>query len=144
MPFVEVTMAALPLDTAVRLEADGGGIVVVRTAGAVVAYEDVCPHAGWRLSSGEVRDGQLECPGHGWTFRLETGECTLVPGYCLGALPVVTRGAIVRIATPERGGPPRAGSAERPAEPPDPAEGRPAGRCRPSGAAPLPAGRVRA
>ena len=37
-------------------------------AGAVHAWADRCPHRGARLSLGCVRDGQLECPYHGWRF----------------------------------------------------------------------------
>lgn len=102
MPFLEVDISTLPLDAPVRLEHGDEGIVVVRTARGVFAYEDACPHTGWRLSAGDVYDGQLECPGHGWTFDLETGQCTMVPGYRLGALDVLARGATVRIAAPER------------------------------------------
>ncbi|OAI38670.1 hypothetical protein AYO38_02045 [bacterium SCGC AG-212-C10] len=33
-----------------------------------------CPHAMGDLSKGEVEDGALVCPNHGWRFSLETGE----------------------------------------------------------------------
>ncbi len=36
--------------------------------GAVHAWADRCPHRGAQLSLGCVRDGQLECPYHGWRF----------------------------------------------------------------------------
>jgi len=52
--------AALLLDQPLVLWRDG--------AGAVQAWADRCPHRGARLSLGCVRDGQLECPYHGWRF----------------------------------------------------------------------------
>jgi UDP-MurNAc hydroxylase len=42
------------------------------------AYEiqRYCPHAMADLSQGEIRDGCIVCPGHGWAFRLSDGQCT--------------------------------------------------------------------
>ncbi|HEY0200811.1 MAG TPA: aromatic ring-hydroxylating dioxygenase subunit alpha [Burkholderiaceae bacterium] len=46
--------------------------------GAVRAWADRCPHRGARLSLGQVQDGQIECPYHGWRFE-GAGRCTHVP-----------------------------------------------------------------
>jgi nitrite reductase/ring-hydroxylating ferredoxin subunit len=83
MPRTEVPLNRLPVDQPVRVEAEDMGIVVIRTASGITAYEDVCPHAQWRLSGGEVINGRLECPGHGWEFDVSTGGCVTVPAYCL-------------------------------------------------------------
>ena len=83
MPHIEVELESVPLHTPHRLEREGQGIVVVRTAGLIYAFRDECPHAGWRLSDGEFVDGALECAGHGWEFDLATGRCDTVPAYCL-------------------------------------------------------------
>lgn len=40
---------------------------------------DRCPHRHAPLSAGRVRDGELECPYHGWRFNGD-GQCTRVPG----------------------------------------------------------------
>ncbi|HXH25796.1 MAG TPA: Rieske 2Fe-2S domain-containing protein [Vicinamibacterales bacterium] len=98
MPHIDLDVRALAPDTPVRIENGAAGIVVVRTVRGVVAYEDVCPHAGWRLSQGEVIDGRLECPGHGWEFALDSGACASVPGYCLRRIDVMPLdGGFVRI-----------------------------------------------
>ncbi len=47
-------------------------------AGAVQAWADRCPHRGAALSLGCVRDGQLECPYHGWRFDA-AGQAVAVP-----------------------------------------------------------------
>lgn len=39
---------------------------------------DRCPHRGSKLSLGQVRDGDLECPYHGFRFD-SSGGCTLIP-----------------------------------------------------------------
>jgi nitrite reductase/ring-hydroxylating ferredoxin subunit len=88
MPHIEIAIDSIPVGGPVRLDDGSAGIVVVRTALGVVAFEDACPHAGWRLSAGRVIDGRLECPGHGWEFELGTGRCMDVPAYCLRQLRV--------------------------------------------------------
>jgi hypothetical protein len=37
--------------------------------------EDRCPHEGYPLSQGVVKDGVLTCKWHNWKFDLATGEC---------------------------------------------------------------------
>jgi phenylpropionate dioxygenase-like ring-hydroxylating dioxygenase large terminal subunit len=43
-------------------------IVLFRSRGGVAAFFDRCPHRGMRLSRGQVRDDNLVCPYHGWSF----------------------------------------------------------------------------
>jgi nitrite reductase/ring-hydroxylating ferredoxin subunit len=78
-----------------RVARDGQAIVVVRNGGGLVAFRDLCPHAGWRLSEGLIVDGTVECPGHGWQFDLETGRCTSVPDYCLSHVSCKVAGRLV-------------------------------------------------
>ncbi|KQQ55591.1 (2Fe-2S)-binding protein [Pseudomonas sp. Leaf127] len=47
--------------------------------GRAAALPDRCPHRFAPLSQGRVRDGQIECPYHGWRFAAD-GRCTRVPG----------------------------------------------------------------
>lgn len=98
MPHTEIPLDELAEGSPVRLEHDGFGIVVVRRGDTVHAFEDFCPHAGWRLSDGEVSADQLECPGHGWKFELGTGRCLDVPFYALRRLTVTTSDGIVRLS----------------------------------------------
>lgn len=46
--------------------------------GSPVALRDRCPHRNFKLSDGYVKDGQLQCPYHGWVFD-KTGEVTAIP-----------------------------------------------------------------
>lgn len=48
-------------------------------AGVVGALQDRCPHRSVPLSGGEVVDGCLQCPYHGWRFAAD-GRCVEVPG----------------------------------------------------------------
>ena len=46
--------------------------------GELVVMEDRCPHRFAQLSLGELKDGQLECPFHGFQFDAQ-GNCQWVP-----------------------------------------------------------------
>ena len=58
----------------------GRPLVLFRaTDGSPVALPDRCPHRLAPLSQGCVRDGNVECPYHGWRFDA-AGHCTRAPG----------------------------------------------------------------
>jgi 3-phenylpropionate/trans-cinnamate dioxygenase ferredoxin subunit len=67
--------------TATRLVIDGIPIAVVRIDDDVYAISDVCSHANVSLSEGEVwcDEHEIECPKHGSTFDLRTGEPQTLP-----------------------------------------------------------------
>jgi nitrite reductase/ring-hydroxylating ferredoxin subunit len=90
------------MNTPHRVARDGDAIVVVRNGGGLVAFRDLCPHAGWRLSEGQIVEGTVECPGHGWQFDLLTGRCTSVPDYCLAHVSCQVTGGFVRFEWEEQ------------------------------------------
>jgi 3-phenylpropionate/trans-cinnamate dioxygenase ferredoxin component len=67
--------------TAKRLVIDGVAVAVVRIDDDVYAVGDVCSHANVSLSEGEVwcDEREIECPKHGSTFNLLTGEPETLP-----------------------------------------------------------------
>ena len=90
---IEVEVGTLPDGKMTRLAQDGEAIVVLRQGPEITAFIDVCPHAGWRLSEGEMLDARtVECPGHTWRFDLKTGHCTDVPAYKLTPVKVIMQG----------------------------------------------------
>lgn len=58
---------------------DGKKIVVCKHAGQLHALDGVCSHAGGPLARGELDDGVLVCPWHGWEFNVESGVCEIEP-----------------------------------------------------------------
>lgn len=54
-------------------------IVLFRSGGKAVAFQDRCPHRNYPLSEGRVSDGAIQCPYHGWRFGPD-GDCVDVPG----------------------------------------------------------------
>jgi nitrite reductase/ring-hydroxylating ferredoxin subunit len=52
-------------------------IAVFRTPGGVFACDNRCPHQGYALVRGDVKDGVLTCAWHNWEFELGTGTCRI-------------------------------------------------------------------
>ena len=50
-------------------------IAVFRTARGAFATDNRCPHEGYALVRGDLRDGVLTCAWHNWKFRLADGAC---------------------------------------------------------------------
>lgn len=44
----------------------------------LVCLRNICPHRAAKLSDGQIVDGKLECPYHGWQFGTK-GECLHIP-----------------------------------------------------------------
>ncbi|PZS22865.1 MAG: Rieske (2Fe-2S) protein [Acidimicrobiales bacterium] len=67
--------------TARRFDVGGHRIALVRVGDSFRAIGDECSHANYSLSEGEVypEDWEIECPQHGSTFSLETGEAMCLP-----------------------------------------------------------------
>jgi 3-phenylpropionate/trans-cinnamate dioxygenase ferredoxin subunit len=64
-----------------RYDVDGTQVCVVRIDDDWYAINDTCSHADFSLCEGDVweDDREIECPKHGSTFSLETGEPQSLP-----------------------------------------------------------------
>ncbi len=49
-------------------------VALVSMEGEFVALDGVCPHQGGPLGQGELCDGVVTCPWHGWQFDVRTGR----------------------------------------------------------------------
>jgi len=52
-----------------------GPVTVFRHLGQLHAIASRCPHMGYPMSKGTLRDGVVTCAWHGWEFDLHTGGC---------------------------------------------------------------------
>ena len=59
---------------------------------ALVAVPGVCPHEDVSLASGDLDEGTLTCPGHGYRFDLRTGRCGHDPSLELRRYPITVVG----------------------------------------------------
>ena len=62
----------------------GQGWALARFSGGIAAFADACPHRRARLSAGQITDGILQCPYHGWRFTPD-GRCVNIPALEDGA-----------------------------------------------------------
>jgi phenylpropionate dioxygenase-like ring-hydroxylating dioxygenase large terminal subunit len=53
-------------------------------SGAVQCLSNTCVHRGGSLAGGRVRNGEVQCPYHGWQFGGD-GRCTTIPSLGKGA-----------------------------------------------------------
>jgi 3-phenylpropionate/trans-cinnamate dioxygenase ferredoxin subunit len=66
---------------AARFDVDGHRVCVVRIGDDWYVIGDRCSHADFSLAQGDVWEDEreIECPKHGSTFSLETGEPRSLP-----------------------------------------------------------------
>jgi 3-phenylpropionate/trans-cinnamate dioxygenase ferredoxin subunit len=64
-----------------RFDVNGHRLCVVRLGDDWYALDDTCSHADYSLSEGDVWEDEreIECPKHGSTFSLVTGEPQTLP-----------------------------------------------------------------
>ena len=67
--------------SAKRFDVDGHRLCVVHIGDDFYVVDDTCTHADYSLSEGDVWEDELEieCPKHGSTFSLETGDPQTLP-----------------------------------------------------------------
>lgn len=55
-------------------------VVIAGADGGASVFVDTCPHRGAQLSLGEFDGEHLNCPYHGWQFRVD-GSCSTQPAH---------------------------------------------------------------
>jgi len=71
------TVNSLPQNRGVRVIIENKELAVFRVGEDVYVLNNICPHNHIaKIFEGEIRDGSVACPIHGWTFELKTGKST--------------------------------------------------------------------
>ena len=86
-----------------RFDVGGRPIAVVHIGDDFYAICDTCSHADFSLSEGEVwpDEREIECPKHGSTFSLETGEPQSLPAtQPVPVYDVIVEGGDVKVVVP--------------------------------------------
>jgi len=86
-----------------RFDVGGTPVAVVRVGDDFYAISDTCSHADFSLSEGDVwpDEREIECPKHGSTFSLETGEPQSLPATTpVPVYDVVIEGDDVKVVVP--------------------------------------------
>jgi nitrite reductase/ring-hydroxylating ferredoxin subunit len=65
----------------------GRDYVIAESAGELVVFPALCPHQFGPLGRGELADGVVVCPWHGYRFDVHTGKCVSGQSCQFGAVP---------------------------------------------------------
>jgi phenylpropionate dioxygenase-like ring-hydroxylating dioxygenase large terminal subunit len=72
-------------------------LVAFRTGDGISVFKDLCVHRGAALSLGEVRNGCIVCPYHGWEYDA-AGACVKIPAQPGKPIPAAARAIAYRVA----------------------------------------------
>jgi vanillate O-demethylase monooxygenase subunit len=97
-----VAWAAEVAERPIATELLGSPLVLWRVHDHVSVAFDSCPHRGTQLSLGNVEDGQLVCPYHGWHFEPD-GPCREMPQLAAG-IAIPARASLAMVRSMERYG----------------------------------------
>ena len=78
----------VPPESPTRARMGDHDVLLLRVEDRLFAYRNACPHQGMPLHDGEVRDGTLTCPWHGYCFEVDSGECRNAPQVQLEPYPL--------------------------------------------------------
>lgn len=95
------SIAEIPVGTALEVVAFDRVVAVYHTATGFFALDGVCPHAGGPLARGQVLDGEVACPWHGWRYELATGRNCVNPAIQARRFGVRVEGDDVWLEPPE-------------------------------------------
>ena len=99
--FVTVaTVDQIPPGTGRTVDVHGVWIALFNVDGTFYAVDNTCPHAGGPLGEGHLSGSVVECPRHGWTFNVRTGERPGNPNFSVACCPVRIEGDEVQVALP--------------------------------------------
>src|SRR6185295_3247099 len=65
----------VPEGASKAVKVDGRSIALFHYEGRVYATDNQCPHMGYPLTRGRVRNGVLTCDWHGWSYDMKGGGC---------------------------------------------------------------------
>ena len=69
----------VPDGTTRTFDVDGHSVLLSRFGDKVTCFENACAHMGMPLDGGEIDQGIITCPYHGFQYALESGECLTAP-----------------------------------------------------------------
>jgi Fe-S cluster biogenesis protein NfuA/nitrite reductase/ring-hydroxylating ferredoxin subunit len=73
------SLEEIPPDGILRRDIAGRDLLLSRSGEAITCFTNSCAHLALPLDGGEVADGVLTCPHHGFQYLLASGECLTAP-----------------------------------------------------------------
>ncbi len=89
-------LEAVPENDLLVAEVGKISLLLSRIGDKIVCFENACAHLAMPLDQGELADGVLTCPHHGFRYLIESGECLTAPEVQLHTYAVrVTGGSVM-------------------------------------------------
>lgn len=57
----------------------GEKVLLSRNGSSVTCFQNACAHLGFPIHDGEIENGIITCPHHGFQYDLSSGECLTAP-----------------------------------------------------------------
>jgi nitrite reductase (NADH) small subunit/3-phenylpropionate/trans-cinnamate dioxygenase ferredoxin subunit len=99
--FVTVAkVGAIPEGQGATFEVAGRLVAVFCDQGGYYAIDDLCPHMGASLGSGELCEGIVTCPWHAWRFRICDGTWCDNPKLKIDSFAIRISGDEIQVQVP--------------------------------------------
>jgi len=95
-------IGSIPADRGEAFAVNGRMVAVFFVDGKYFAMDDICPHMGASLGSGEVVQGVVSCPWHGWRFRVCDGTWCDNPKLSVDTFELRIVGDEIQVKVPPR------------------------------------------
>jgi len=70
---------AIPEGGVIKLKLAGENVILSKNGEVVSCFQNACAHLNLPLDEGEISEGILTCPHHGFQYDLQSGECLTAP-----------------------------------------------------------------
>ena len=69
----------IPEGGIIKLNLGGESILLCKNGDVISCFQNACAHLNLPLDAGEIEEGILTCPHHGFQYDLQSGECLTAP-----------------------------------------------------------------
>jgi nitrite reductase/ring-hydroxylating ferredoxin subunit/Fe-S cluster biogenesis protein NfuA len=87
----------IPEEGVRTLTIGGEKVLLSRRGTMVTCFHNACAHLGFPIHDGDVADGIITCPHHGFQYDLSSGECLTAPEVALQSHAVRVTGSQVEV-----------------------------------------------
>jgi ferredoxin-nitrite reductase len=95
---VVTSLAELMRDSRRAIQIEDRELALFLSGEQVYCLDGICPHEGGPMAQGELTEGILTCPWHGWAFRCDNGQAADGNGCALHTYPVKIEDGQVLVA----------------------------------------------
>lgn len=76
-------LADIPEGSVLSTTLGGEKVLLSRDGATVTCFQNACAHLGFPIHDGEIENGIITCPHHGFQYDLSSGECLTAPEVAL-------------------------------------------------------------